>query len=177
MDARTKADMDTGTEADVDVRHRARTVRLARPAQAGPTRRAVLAGSGAGAALAVLAACGADASSGTSRGPGGAMGAGSGVPADEVLARTDDVPLGGAVGVTVDGAPVLVTQPEEGVFAAFSAVCTHQGCTVAPGDGELVCPCHASRYDLATGAVLAGPAPSPLPEVAVSVMSGQVVSA
>ncbi|OLT50550.1 Rieske (2Fe-2S) protein [Cellulosimicrobium sp. CUA-896] len=148
-------------------------------APSAPTRRAVLAGSGAGAALAVLAACGGSPPSGTAT--GGATGSGSAgdgaVAAGEVLARADDVPVGGAVGVTVDGSQLLVTQPEEGTFAAFSAVCTHQGCTVAPGEGELVCPCHASRYDLATGAVLTGPAPSPLPEVAVTVESGQVVSA
>lgn len=151
-----------------------------------PTRRAVLAGSGAGAALAVLAACGGSPPSGTGGtggGSGGGTGGGSGgggdtvVPAGEALARTDDVPVGGAVGITVDGAPLLVTQPEEGTFAAFSAICTHQGCTVAPGDGELVCPCHASRYDLATGEVLGGPAPAPLPEVAVTVASGEVTSA
>ncbi|WP_454044137.1 Rieske (2Fe-2S) protein [Cellulosimicrobium sp. Marseille-Q8652] len=94
-----------------------------------------------------------------------------------LLAQADDVPVGGALGVTVGGAQLLVTQPEEGSFAAFSAICTHQGCTVAPGDGELVCPCHASRYDLATGAVLGGPAPEPLPEVPVTVESGEVTSA
>jgi cytochrome b6-f complex iron-sulfur subunit len=146
-------------------------------APAGPTRRAVLAGSGAGAALAVLAACGGDPPSGTRDGTGGGTGEGSGVPAGQVLARAADVPVGGALGVTVDGAQLLVTQPEEGTFAAFSAICTHQACTVAPGDGELVCPCHASRYDLATGAVLGGPAPSPLPEVTVTVESGDVTSA
>jgi cytochrome b6-f complex iron-sulfur subunit len=147
----------------------------------GPTRRAVLAGSGAGAALAALAACGGTPPSGTRGGTDDVAdegtGGGAGVAAGQVLARTDDVPVGGAVGVTVDGAQLLVTQPEEGTFAAFSAVCTHQACTVAPGEGELVCPCHASRYDLATGEVLGGPAPSPLPEVDVTVESGEVTSA
>uniref|UniRef100_UPI000848ECD3 Rieske (2Fe-2S) protein n=1 Tax=Cellulosimicrobium cellulans TaxID=1710 RepID=UPI000848ECD3 len=131
-----------------------------------------------------LAACGGSPPSGARGGAEGGDGGtrsgtdgGSGVAAGEVLARTDDVPVGGAVGVTVDGAQLLVTQPQEGTFAAFSAVCTHQACTVAPGDGELVCPCHASRYDLATGAVLGGPAPSPLAEVPVTVDAGQVTSA
>ncbi|KLN33587.1 Rieske (2Fe-2S) protein [Cellulosimicrobium cellulans] len=151
------------------------------PRGATPTRRVVLAGSGAGAALALLAACGGGGPSGTQDGgTSGGEGSGAGGPdvgPGQALASVDDVPVGGALAVTVDGAPLLVTQPAEGTFAAFSAICTHQGCTVAPGDGELLCPCHASRYDLATGAVLGGPAPSPLPEVPVTVDGGEVTSA
>ncbi|MFF2267725.1 Rieske (2Fe-2S) protein [Cellulosimicrobium cellulans] len=151
------------------------------PRGATPTRRVVLAGSGAGAALALLAACGGGGPTGTrDDGTSGGEGSGGGGPdvgPGQALASVDDVPVGGALAVTVDGAPLLVTQPEEGTFAAFSAICTHQGCTVAPGDGELLCPCHASRYDLATGAVLGGPAPSPLPEVPVTVDGGEVTSA
>lgn len=56
---------------------------------------------------------------------------------------------------------------------AFSAVCTHQGCTVAADGAGLRCPCHGSTYDL-TGANTAGPAPSPLPKVEVTVTDGQV---
>ncbi|MBD5788071.1 Rieske (2Fe-2S) protein [Cellulosimicrobium terreum] len=143
-----------------------------------PTRRAVLAGSGAGAALAVLAACGGDPPSGTQDGTDSSDGASGGavVEPGQELASTDDVPVGGALAVTVEGAELLVTQPEEGTFAAFSAICTHQGCTVAPGDGELRCPCHASRFDLATGDVLGGPAPEPLHEVSVTVDDGRVTS-
>ncbi|MCB7137805.1 Rieske (2Fe-2S) protein [Cellulosimicrobium marinum] len=144
----------------------------------GTTRRAVLAGSGAGAALAVLAACGGDPPSGT-----GDPDRSAGTPGDEVavepgqvLARADDVPVGGALGVTVGGAQLLVTQPQEGTYAAFSAICTHQACVVASGDGDLRCPCHASSYDLATGEVLGGPAPSPLPEVPVTVAEGKITA-
>jgi len=159
------------------------------------TRRAVLAGSGASAALLLLAACGGEPPSGT-RGGGADEdadddadddredgdqdddgGGGRLVGPGEALASTSDVPVGGALAVTVGGAQLLVTQPEEGTFAAFSAICTHEGCTVGPGDGELLCPCHASRYDLATGAVLGGPAPAPLPEVPVTVDGGEVTSA
>ncbi|MEK8224900.1 Rieske (2Fe-2S) protein [Oerskovia sp. M15] len=56
-------------------------------------------------------------------------------------------------------------------------MCTHQGCIVAPGDGELACPCHGSRFDLTSGDVLAGPAPSPLPRVSVTVSDGAVTTA
>jgi Rieske Fe-S protein len=138
-----------------------------------PSRRQVLVGAGAGAGLAVLAACSSDgAVPGVSPTPTGPV-----VPPGTELTATSAVPVGGAVGVTVGDAPVLVTQPQEGVFFAFSAVCTHQGCTVNPGEGELLCPCHQSRYDLRTAQVLGGPAPEPLPEISVRVEDGTVVSA
>lgn len=43
-------------------------------------------------------------------------------------------------------------------------VCTHLGCQPAwdPQKGNLVCPCHGSRFDL-KGSVLKGPAARPLP--------------
>ncbi|HET9050849.1 MAG TPA: Rieske (2Fe-2S) protein [Candidatus Dormibacteraeota bacterium] len=44
---------------------------------------------------------------------------------------------------------VLVATPAGGV-AAYSAVCTHQGCVLAVGDARdrLVCPCHAASFAL-----------------------------
>jgi len=47
-------------------------------------------------------------------------------------------------------------------FGAFSARCTHLGCTVRRTADGFFCPCHGARYD-ARGRVLAGPAPAPLP--------------
>ncbi|MGL4743896.1 MAG: Rieske (2Fe-2S) protein [Dermatophilaceae bacterium] len=53
----------------------------------------------------------------------------------------------------------VVTQPVEGTFKAFSAVCPHQGCTVAGvADNVINCACHGSTFDAATGAVTNGPA-------------------
>ncbi|ACQ78507.1 Rieske (2Fe-2S) domain protein [Beutenbergia cavernae DSM 12333] len=97
-------------------------------------------------------------------------------PAGAVVAQLDDVPVGGALSVEIAGQPALLTQPEEGTVKAFSAICTHQGCTVAPGEGELACPCHGSAFALADGAVLGGPAQEPLPEITVTVTDGAVVA-
>jgi cytochrome b6-f complex iron-sulfur subunit len=46
---------------------------------------------------------------------------------------------------------------------ALSAICTHQGCTVAynASKDDIECPCHGSVYS-SSGSVLVGPAPSPL---------------
>ena len=65
---------------------------------------------------------------------------------------------------------VVVTQPVEGEFKAFSSVCTHQGCTVsASSDGVIPCGCHGSEFSLEDGSVLDGPATAPLAEVTITV--------
>ena len=87
-----------------------------------------------------------------------------------------DVPVGG--GVVLTGESVVVTRPAPDDVHAFSAVCTHQGCTVdRVADGTIECPCHGSRFDAATGAVRHGPATRPLAPVPVAVRSGEVVTA
>ncbi|MCU1433146.1 MAG: Rieske (2Fe-2S) iron-sulfur domain protein [Actinotalea sp.] len=104
--------------------------------------------------------------------PAGASGTAGG------LVALADVPVGGAVSATTAaGDDIIVAQPQEGTVVAFSAICTHMGCTVAPDGAELVCPCHGSVYEAATGANVSGPAPEPLPSVSVEVRDGQVVEA
>lgn len=95
-------------------------------------------------------------------------------PADGAvpITATADVPLGS--GVIVDD--VVVTQPTAGVFRAFSAVCTHAGCTLAEvSDGTINCPCHGSKFNL-DGTVANGPAARPLERKTVTV-NGDVIVA
>lgn len=148
-------------------------------------RRVLVAGAGTVLGASVLAACGSggstssgtsgDTSSGTGGAgdtPGGSAAGGGG----HALARAADVPVGGAVSAQgADGKPALVCQPKAGTFVAFSAICTHMGCTVAPDGDTLRCPCHGSTYDLATGDNTGGPAPKPLTAIAVKVRRGEVV--
>jgi rieske iron-sulfur protein len=66
-------------------------------------------------------------------------------------------------------------------LVAYSAICTHLGCTVLPNlsqQGHIVCPCHASLFDPADHAeVITGPANRPLPSLPVEVSSDGVVRA
>jgi cytochrome b6-f complex iron-sulfur subunit len=136
------------------------------------TRRMVLVGAGV-AGIAALAACGGSKSSGAAAAP-----APSGAAGGAALAQLSDIPVGTAISAKANGKPVILTQPTAGTVKAFSAICTHMGCTVAPSsDGkELDCPCHGSKYNATTGAVIHGPAPKALAPVAVKVVGGAVVA-
>ena len=143
-----------------------------------PSRRQVVAAVVGAGGLVALAACssGSSAAGGSGSGGGAASSGGAG-GAGTVLTPLSAVPVGSAVAAKdASGGPVLVAQPTSGKVVAFSAICTHQGCTVAPAGTKFQCPCHGSQYDAATGAVLRGPAPRPLTPVPVHVTGGNVVT-
>ena len=162
------------------------------PCAGGLTRRRALAGGSALGLTTALAACGDDATttgaaptsasttspsaSSGSAAPGGTTSGNSTAPA--ALTAVSAVPVGSAVLVQAEGgAPVVVAQPSAGEVVAFSGLCTHQGCAVAVAGKELDCPCHGSRFDALTGAVLQGPATDPLTPYAVRVDGNSVVAA
>lgn len=145
-------------------------------------RRAILTGAGTAGVTAALVGCQtySEPSTPVAESPGGAApeqaGAASGGSADdaapdratEVLAAVSDIPVGG--GKIFAAEQVVVTQPTEGTIRAFSARCTHQGCTVSSvKDRSIVCGCHNSSFDIADGSVKGGPASRPLPAAAVTV--------
>lgn len=134
------------------------------------SRRAVVAGTGILAVTAAVAGCssygnqaappaGASGYPPPSAAPPGAPPQG---PSGAGLARTSDIPVGG--GRIFPAEEVVVTQPAPAQFRAFSAICTHQGCTVGSvQDGTINCPCHGSKFAVADGTVVDGPAKQPLP--------------
>ncbi len=125
-------------------------------------RRTVLRGLAVGGGMTttgVLAACG---------------GSGGGSSSSDALGATTDVAVGSAT-IFADQ-KVVVSQPTEGDFKAFSAVCTHNGCIVSTIEGEdIVCGCHGSRYSIADGSVLNGPAQKPLAPKQVSIDNDEIV--
>lgn len=130
--------------------------------------RAAGAASAAVAGAGALTACGGDAAetveSAASQAAGAASSAAS--AASEAIAAAD-VPVGG--GIVVEATKTVITQPADGEYKAFTAVCTHQGCLVSSVEGgRITCPCHGSAFDASTGEVLQGPATQPLAEKTVT---------
>jgi len=157
------------------------------------TRRTVLCAGGAGAAglcAFVLTGCSsgstssattsvlpstAGTSADNSTSSGGATSASPGGGGKQV-AKLSDIPVGGSISATLDGRPIILAQPSTGKVVAFTAICTHQGCTVNPDGAVLRCPCHASTYDAFTGKDTGGPARSPLAAIPVTVSGGAVLA-
>ncbi|MEU6234524.1 Rieske (2Fe-2S) protein [Kitasatospora sp. NPDC047058] len=134
------------------------------------SRRTVLCG-----AAAVLAAGGTAAVSGCSSSGSAAPAASAPKTPKEpvVVGPATDVPVGG--GKVYREKKIVVTQPTEGTYEAFSAVCTHAGCVVDKVEDQLIkCPCHGSNFNFSTGARVEGPATKPLPEYQVAVEGGNL---
>ena len=165
---------------------------MAEPSESGAavsSRRTVLACAGA-ACAAVLAGCSKYNSnnggiagsqpaqpSSSSAAPAAPAGSGSGAAAaPAALTSTSDVPVGG--GKILADKKIVLTQPKSGEFHGFSAVCTHAGCTVGSVSGGTInCPCHGSKFNITSGAVVNGPAASPLPPVNIKVQGTSIVQA
>lgn len=132
------------------------------------SRRIVFHGLGALGVAVALAGCG-----------GGGDGADSATETPDAgtsLAAIADVPVGG--GLILGDQKIVLTQPTEGEFKAFTAVCTHEGNTVTSvEEGTIACSFHGSSYSAETGEVEGGPAPSALAEVPITVDGDQIVAA
>lgn len=129
------------------------------------SRRQVVAAGAAVPTLGLVAACGNESTSTPVATPS--------VETGELIGAAADVPVGGCA-VYADR-KVVVTQPTEGEFKAFSGVCTHQGCLVSSApEGDIPCRCHMSFFSPTDGSVVSGPAESPLAAVEIVVEGGEI---
>ena len=93
-----------------------------------------------------------------------------------VVGPITEVALGGATRFLVEGRPVIITQPSDGEFRGFVAVCTHAGGAInGLRDEKLFCGSHNSYFDVETGEAVQGPARNPLGKVEVSVEGENLV--
>jgi Rieske Fe-S protein len=162
--------------------------------QRGLSRRSVLVIGAAGASTAALAACSkakstdntpssagsttrAASSTSTSASTSPSAVGGSSSGGAHALAKLADIPIGGAISAKdAGGSDIIITRPTDTTVAAFTAICTHMGCTVKPGSQTFVCPCHGSTYDAKTGDRISGPARGGLAKINVKVSGQNVVA-
>ncbi len=117
-------------------------------------------------------------------GSGAAQGGGTGGAATKSSVPSGAVKLGPAANLPAesaatysdpaDGSPDILIREADGGLKAFSAVCTHAGCTVGYEGGVIVCPCHGGEYSAENGEVIAGPPPSGLAPKRVLEAGGQI---
>ncbi|MFC9976510.1 Rieske (2Fe-2S) protein [Spirillospora sp. NPDC127200] len=148
----------------------------------GGTRRGLLIGAGLAGVAGLAAACGGSDDKGGGSGDGGGNAGGGRSPAGggdqagggKALAKTGDIPVGG--GKVFKDEKVVVTQPAQGEFKAFSALCTHRRCPVGEVSGGTInCPCHGSKFKITDGSVVQGPAETPLEARTATVQGDQIM--
>src|SRR6266508_2089836 len=96
-------------------------------------------------------------------------------PSGTRIGSLGDIAVGHAAAFTTpSGRPAVAVRLGERQVVAFSAVCTHAGCTVGYDSGSrlLACPCHGAEFDPARGAAaVAGPTSTPLPAITLHLAS------
>ena len=79
--------------------------------------------------------------------------------------------------IAKSGSPAVLFKSKTGVYA-YSAVCTHEGCTVTfnSASRNLQCACHGAVFDpQSEGKALTGPTNKPLPKIKVAVVGAWIV--
>ena len=94
------------------------------------------------------------------------------------IAKSNQIAVGESkifTGINLAGRSVKLSlfRSASGV-SAVDIYCTHAGCAVTPNGPELVCECHFSYFDAATGARKSGPAPTGLPTFTTSEIDGEI---
>jgi len=136
------------------------------------SRRTVVASAVGVSAAVALSACTPEVSSLTSSPSPDAPSTGGPVE----VCKTTDIAVGSGARFTVEGVPILVTQPKAGDFRAFSAVCTHAGFVMNNvANSEIKCDNHGAVYSAEDGSVLKGPATRALGKITVEVEGDSVL--
>jgi Rieske Fe-S protein len=83
--------------------------------------------------------------------------------------------VGNAALVQYSNSALLVARTAQDSFAAVSAICTHQSCTITQYDSQIyTCPCHGSQFST-SGAVRKGPASTALRSYSTQFANDQLV--
>ncbi|MBP2414898.1 Rieske Fe-S protein [Arthrobacter stackebrandtii] len=130
------------------------------------TLRATTAATGAACALA-LAGCAPSASDIKKKGRTPAEIPTGGTPVQ--VGKVSELPVGGTAAATAGDVEVMLFRPDETTVLAYTDICTHAGCKVAPDGADFKCPCHSSVFKGSDGTVVSGPAKEALPRYAAAI--------
>ena len=97
------------------------------------------------------------------------------LPDGEPLAVTLRVARQDGFTQVVDRTVVYLMKTGDNEVRAMHSTCTHLGCRTSYDreTRQILCPCHGGVYDL-NGQVVAGPPPSPLPQLNARIENGNV---
>jgi Rieske Fe-S protein len=122
------------------------------------------------------------AGAGVAAGAGALSSVGCGPKADPavVIARVDEIPVGGAkiFAYPANDRPCYLIRPAADTYLAFSRLCTHNQCpvTYVAEENQFDCPCHGGVFSASDGRVLDGPPPKPLPQVRLERRGAEIVA-
>jgi len=93
------------------------------------------------------------------------------------LDKAQELPVASALMFKFGSSPAMLIHGADDSWVAFSAVCTHLGCTVRfePEHNRIHCSCHGGVYDPHTGKNVSGPPPKPLKAYKVNVGANNIV--
>lgn len=89
----------------------------------------------------------------------------------------DELPVGAATKVEVDGTPICVVRLDEDTAKAVHDTCSHEDESLHEGWVEanaIECPAHGSVFDLDTGAPKSLPATEPVPAYVAKIADGAI---
>ncbi|GAA2452254.1 hypothetical protein GCM10010191_83170 [Actinomadura vinacea] len=143
----------------------------------GKSRRGLLIGAGLAGVAGFAAACGGGDDEGAAGGEASPSGnAGNAGGGGKALGSTSEIPVGG--GKIFEAEKIVVVQPAQGQFKAYSTICPHRRCPVdAVAGGTINCPCHGSKFKIADGSVANPPADKPLEEKQITVQGDKIMLA
>jgi 3-phenylpropionate/trans-cinnamate dioxygenase ferredoxin subunit len=93
------------------------------------------------------------------------------------ICSQDDIEVGTAVRVVIDGTPIAVVRDSAGDIHAIGDTCTHGDISLAEGfveDDTLECWAHGSKFSAITGKPITLPAYEAVPVFTVSLVDGDV---
>ncbi|GAA4658256.1 Rieske (2Fe-2S) protein [Arthrobacter cryoconiti] len=85
------------------------------------------------------------------------------------VGKLADVPVGTTATGTAGSQNIVIFRASETEVVAYTDICTHAGCQIAPSGTNFKCPCHGSVFKGADGTVVTGPAKKALPRFAAAI--------